>query len=154
MTFPAKSNMYEVNATSTLEVYGDFIHAAGESLIIVISTRALSSDAQTALESSVFALGYGKNAATYAVTTLGGGGALGAADLANVVEGLDPLALIVADGQAAELLSRAYRARVAPDGAARVMGRTVIAFRNFEDMLGSSAEKQRAWALLKKLPRL
>ncbi|WP_172135775.1 hypothetical protein, partial [Adlercreutzia sp. ZJ473] len=82
------------------------------------------------------------------------GATLGARDLLSVVEGLDPLAIVAADAEAAALLGRAYRCELALDAATRVMGRTVVAFRRFEDLLETPDEKQKAWALLKKMPKL
>ncbi len=199
MTFPAKSNIYEVNVTSTLAVYGEFVQGTGNELLLAASSRALGSAARGALEKSAAALGYGARGCAYVVAggagagALAGGGegaelggsagagggegaalgalaapgggegaapndpadaALGARDLLSVVEGLDPLAIVAADAEAAALLGRAYRCEIALDAATRVMGRTVVAFRRFEGMLDAPSEKQKAWALLKKMPKL
>lgn len=157
MTFPAKSNMYEVNAMSTLAVYGEFVQGSGNELLLVVSSHALGSAPRGALEASAGALGYGARRCAYALTQVCEGeldAALGASDLLSVVEGLDPLAVVAADAEAAALLGRAYRCELALDAATRVMGRTVVAFRRFEDMLSDPGEKQKAWALLKKIPKL
>lgn len=208
MTFPAKSNMYEVNATSTLEVYGDFVEGTGNELLLTISTRTLNASAREALEKSAAALGYGTRGVAYVATTIGGesvsrgadgpgnasgagegervgvgvGGServgkpkrtsdpkpsncpestfdfaeatLGASDLLSIIEGLDPLAIMAADAQAAALLERAYRRELTLDAATRIMGRTAVTFCCFKDLLDEPNKKQKAWALLKKLPKL
>lgn len=79
---------------------------------------------------------------------------LGANDVLSIVEGLDPLAVVAADTASAALLARAYRTSVQPDDATRVLGRPCIAFSQLESMMESSSGKQKAWALLKKLPKL
>lgn len=81
------------------------------------------------------------------------GSRLGAADAFAIVEGLDPLRLVIADAASAELLSLAYRCPIELDSQLRLLGRPSVAFANFEDMLGESEEKQRAWAIFKRLSR-
>ena len=51
----------------------------------------------------------------------------------------------------AETLSAAYRTPVTLDADNRLMGRTAVIFQDFEGMMNTPADKQRAWALLKKL---
>lgn len=208
--------MYEVNATSTLEVYGDFVEGTGNELLLTISTRTLNASAREALEKSAAALGYGTRGVAYVATTIGGepvsrgadklgnasdegepervGGServgdpesansfgsagdpkhasdpkpsncpessfdfeeatLGASDLLSIIEGLDPLAIMAADTQATALLGRAYRRELTLDAATRIMGRTAVTFCCFKDLLDEPNKKQKAWALLKKLPKL
>lgn len=150
MTFSAKSNIYEANAKSTIAAYGDFIDGTGAEVVLALSEGVLSETAASAIESSMAALGFGERACAF-VALDAGDMALGASDLMSVVEGLDPLALVVCDARAAELLGHAYRTAVALDAKSRVMGREVVAFRDFEAMLSDGAQKQRAWALLKTL---
>ena len=78
-------------------------------------------------------------------------GKLGAEDVRTIVEGLDPVALVACDAFAAETLSAAYRTPVTLDADNRLMGRTAVIFQDFEGMMNTPADKQRAWALLKKL---
>lgn len=152
MTFSAKSNIYEVNARSTLAVYGDFINGTGAEVVLVLGTQHASNAATSAIASSMKALGYGERCCAFVVLEAGDM-SLGANDLMSIVEGLDPLTIIVRDEAAASLLGRAYQCDPALDAEGRIMGRKVIAFRNFEGMLGDSNRKQKAWALLKKLQR-
>ncbi len=162
MNFSTKSNMYEANAQHALEQYGEFISGTGGEILLAISEDILSDEATQALDSSAAALGYGKRACAHLTIQVPTGGAtaehsckaLNARDMMDIVEGLDPVAIVAADGNAAALLCEAYRVEPAYDEVLRILGRTVVAFRNFESMLETSADKQRAWALLKKLPQV
>ncbi len=145
----AKCNMYEVGETRIRELYADSVRATGNELLLAISRHALEPNAVDALEKTANFLGYGTHACAYAVIDT-----YDTADLLNVIEGLDPLALIVTDTYSASLLSSAYRCDVENDAVDRILGRIVVAFRDFGLMLDSSEKKQRAWFLLKKLPKL
>lgn len=143
--------MYEVAAQEVRDLFAAHLDGAALPLVCVVSGSALGNEAQTALASSARSLGYGDACAF--VTLDGPDGRLDASSLLLLMEGLDPLCVIAADGDAAHLLADAWRCPV-PEGAlSRPMGRPTVAFRSFEGMLGSSQDKQKAWALLKKLPR-
>lgn len=146
----ANSNMFEVAAEGVLAVYGAVLEATGAETVLAVSSAPLADAARKALVASMEALGYGRDGLGLVTT----GGALGSADLLTIVEGLDPLCLVATDTDAATLLAQAYRRDVAPDDACRLMGRTVVAFRNLTSLMDSPDDKQRAWALLKKLPKL
>lgn len=215
MISSAKSNMYEVNARSVLDVYGEFAEGTGREVALAVSTRSLGDTARNALRKSFAALGYGSDACAWVTTTVGGaadagadagaggrgatgedadaggreaagvntdpntrgaagagsslGGTadeagrsplpevrLGAYDLMSVAEGLDPLVMVAADAEACDLLGRSYRLDfpAGKDCVIRVMGRTCALFCDFESMMTSEDGRQRAWALLKKLPKL
>ncbi|WP_282209631.1 hypothetical protein [Parvibacter caecicola] len=71
--------------------------------------------------------------------------------LRTIVEGLDPVALVVADAAAAALLAEAYRRPLFCDHPNRLSARSVAAFSNFAALLETPEGKQRAWSLLKEL---
>lgn len=146
----ANSNMFEVAAEGVLAVYGAVLEATGAETVLAVSSASLADAARKALVASMEALGYGRDGLGLVTT----GGALGSADLLTIVEGLDPLCLVATDADAAALLAQAYRHDVAPDDACRLMGRTVVAFHDLASLMDSPDDKQRAWALLKKLPKL
>ena len=79
---------------------------------------------------------------------------IGGEELFAVIEGLDPLCVVAGDATGAQALANAYQQSVPLDAHCRLFGRDAVAFRSFESLLGSAESKQRAWALLKKLPRL
>ncbi len=73
------------------------------------------------------------------------------ADAFAALEGLDAVAVVVADEIAATLLSQAYRCEVVLDAQGRLFGRPCVAFSSFEADLTDERAKQRDWALLKTL---
>lgn len=73
--------------------------------------------------------------------------------LRMLVEGLDPLCIVIADRASGAVFSKAYQERCPLDAAGRVLGRSIVAFTSFASLLETPADKQRAWALLKTLPR-
>ena len=155
MNFSVSSNIFEVTANDTLELYGEFVEGDGHALVLVASSgpKGLGTKAKAAFASSMEKLGYGADACSFATLSLPSGGSLGAQDLFTLVEGLDPLLVVATDAHTARVLSQAYRAPVATDDATRLLGRPCLTFNSFEDMLELPAEKQRAWALMKRVAR-
>ena len=147
-----RSNIYEANGSLVWDLYADYVSGSRTTLACAIGSRKTSEAAQHALESSMAALGYGGALAfvTLAVDDI----PLGDVDLFTLVEGIDPLAIVATDDAAAARLARAYRQNIPVDEACRIFCRNGVAFRDLEGMLETSEGKQRAWALLKKLPRL
>ena len=142
-------NKYEVALDETWELFGQCMSGSRAGLACAVSSEPLSDTAVNALESSLAALGYGRDACTYATTD-----GLDEQALFVLLEGLDPLCIIAADGKSAALLGQAYRCSVPSGKATRLLGRTTVAFLDFESLLANAQDKQIAWALLKKLPRL
>lgn len=145
-----KSNMFEVTGESVLTLYESHLTGAPASTLLVVTEKPLSPEALTALEKSASSLEFGEAPLAIAVVETPEG-SLGAEDVRTIVEGLDPVALVVADAFAAELMSTAYRLPVALGDKNRVLGRTAVVFEDFEALMKTPADKQRAWALLKKL---
>ena len=83
----------------------------------------------------------------------GGDIPLDAQALFLLVEAVDPLMISCTDGEAAEALGAAYRADLQADSATRVFGRPAVLFSKLDSLMDSDAGKQRAWKLLKSLPR-
>lgn len=148
------SNMYARTAEETWARFEGRLSDSPLALFCVISGKELGETAKRALASSAERLGYG-NAAAFAMvgSMTASEQALGEDEVFALVEGLDPVALVAADAEAARALSSAFRADVAPGRISRVAGRSCAAFRSFEEMLKAPEAKQKAWALLKQLPR-
>lgn len=155
MNNSVNSNIFEVTAHDTLELYGDFVEGSGREMVLVLcgGAKGAGSQAKKALVNSMEKLGYGAKPCAFATCELPGGGYLGPHDIFTLVEGLDPLLVIAADATAARLLSQAYRTPVEHDGASRIFGRNCLAFSSFEHMLTTEDERQRAWALMKAVAR-
>lgn len=173
------NNMYDAALEPALAAYAAHVRCAHAGYVAIVSERALGEQAQAALESSAVKLGFGEtpcvyvsieekqadadasiaaNSASRRSDTLDAPNAtatparLGEHDLFLLLEALDPLCVVAADAQAATLLSKAYRSEVPTDAACRLFGRNAVAFRDFPALLETPENKQRAWALLKKLP--
>lgn len=143
--------MFMVTAENVLAIYAPFIEGNPSQTVLAVSSRRLSDAARGALGKSVAALGYGEGSLTYICIGTPEGFEASAGDVLTMVEGLDPLCLIAADAPAAALLGEAFRCEVAPDAFSRVRGRSAVAFADLESMLGDPDDKQKVWALLKKL---
>lgn len=149
--------MYEIALDEAWELFEANLSGARSALVCVLSDRPLDERSRGALNNSAEALGYGKAACAFAALR----GAAGTDDEAPLddqalflmLEGLDPLCLVLADAPAAAACARAYRCEVPAGKPCRVFGRTAVAFRNFSAMLDDGQDKQVAWALLKKLPK-
>lgn len=141
-------NKYEVALAETWELFGQYMSGAHAGLCCVISSESLSEAAEKALDSSLAALGYGHDACTFVAP-----GDLDQQALFVLIEGLDPICIVAADGKSAALLGQAYHLAVPSGKATRLLGRITVSFLDFESLLKTPQDKQIAWALLKKLPR-
>lgn len=164
MKISASSNIYEVTTENVLDAYEPFVefgtqgpHGAerkiGRLLAMTLSSERLSAAAREAVEKSLQALGYGAGCCAFA-TIAAEGAELGGPELLSLTEGLDPLLLIICDTRCAEALAKAYHAKVEPGSAGRLLGRPHVAFADFESLMETPEGKQKAWALLKRLPKL
>lgn len=151
------SNIYEFNAASTIALSADFIDGCPNDIVVILSARPLSPEAQTALASSAERLGYGEGGCCWVTLTAheqdGEGTALGAMDVRTIIEGLDPAACIATDAQASAALTEAYGESSQLDAHTRILGRDIVSFMDFPAMLADPAQKQRAWAILKRMGR-
>ena len=176
MNFSAKSNMYSVARDAVLERYACHVEPASGSadtstpLFCVVSQAPLGENAKKALASSAQALGYGVQGCFFVVIAPNGRDALDAKQLFSLIEGIDPLALVAADKDAVRALEQAYRVaqeaiyrgqdakelhrfQLSSNAYTRILGRDAVTFSSFEAMLAKPDLKQKAWALLKKLPK-
>lgn len=141
-------NKYEVALDETWELFSQYMSGSRAGLCCAVSSEPLSETAAKALDSSLAALGYGREACTYIVS-----GDLDQQALFILIEGLDPICIIAADGKSAALLGQAYHLSLPSGKATRLLGRTAVSFLDFESLLKTPQDKQIAWALLKKLPK-
>lgn len=129
-----------------MDVHAKRIAGNAEGLVLAIHSLALSPAAKNALDRSFEALGYGASPCCYA--SLEG---LGSDEVFDIVEGIDPIALVATDAGAAALYARAVSEEFPLGAAARVFGHAACAFQNLNDMLSTPEDKQMAWHLLKSL---
>ena len=140
-------------------MFGDYLDGAQSCIVLVLSERTLGKAARDAIGKTLDSFGYGADSCTYATLlpadgdVEGGDIPLDAQALFVLVEGLDPVCVICADEAAASRLGQAYRVAYETDAAARVFGRPAVMFRDFTAMLSTEKGKQRAWRVLKSLPK-
>ena len=140
-------------------VFADYLDGPESCVIMTLSARPLDAIARNAIEKSLVSFGYGEGACTYATlfpkdaSLEDDGIALDAQALFLLVEALDPVCLICTDADSAAVLGDAYRMAYDLDAPARVFGRSAVVFRDFIALLRTDEGKQRAWRLLKSLPK-
>ena len=144
------SNIFEVTGESVLTLYDSHVSGRATSALLVVSETPLGETAREALGKSAASLEFGSAPLAF-VTIKGPDANLGADDVRTIIEGIDPVALVATDARAGEALSAAYRMPVTLDTDNCLLGRVAIIFQDFEGMMETPADKQRAWALLKKL---
>lgn len=146
--------MYEVGQHATWDLFDEFLEGNPHGIVAVIGMRQLAEAARTACQNSMSALGYGKGACTFVCLQPDGQSErLDPAAVRALLEGLDPLCIIVADAESAAVMAQAYEQSIALDRPNRILGRDVAAFRNLSALMDTPQNKQRAWALFKTLPR-
>jgi hypothetical protein len=149
------SNMYETTLDSVWALFENYLDGERQGLIVILSSTPLGDQARKALQSSFSRLGYGKLACTFVgLQPADAGLSLSSKDLLTLIEGLDPSILVVTDAEAATLCGKSYARELPLDQRSRLYGREIRAFSSFESMIAASESKQKAWALLKSLPKL
>lgn len=151
MNINQESNILTFEAANALERYAEYVSGTTNGTLAVISHRSLSPAAQDALEKSAERLGFGTTGILWVTCEPEEAQSLDAANTKTLLTALDPLAFVVTDAAAADLLGAAFGKPVERDAAGRLQCRNVIAFVNFTNMLNAPEDKQRAWALLKQL---
>ena len=153
-----QSNIYGAGAASILELFSDYVEGEADRAALVLGTKKPSPAASNALEKSLAAFGFGDDALSYA-TTIPLDGASESSTLLDpqalflLVEGIDPILLVCTDAEAISVLAQAYRIALQPDSATRVFGRPAVLFEDLDALVATDAGKQKAWKLLKALPR-
>ena len=151
----AAKSAYGASAAEVAELFADYVEGDSTKPALVVSTRALGEGARVALEKSLAAFGYGNDACTYATvlpvdrSAEGGDIALDSRALFLLIEGIDPLYVVVADRFSAERIARAYRAAFDFDAPTRLFGRSAVVFEDLEKLVESPEGKQIAWKALK-----
>ena len=156
-----RSNIFEAGTASIAELFESHLEGQPERascIVLAVSARGLAERARDAVEKSFAALGYGRDACTYATLSGVGDSALGPVELDPqalflLVEGLDPLFVVAADNESVRALAAAYRTQFAPNSAIRVFGRSSVAFDDLDALLATDDGKQAAWRLFKSIPK-
>ena len=164
-----ESNMYSTPTAEIWDVFADYVVGTPNCMALVLSAHVPEAPVRNAIEKSLASFGYPEN--TWAWATLfpraegsdgtvanakpiDSGVKLDAQALFMLVEGIDPLCLIACDSESRDALQDAFRAEIPLDSPARVFGRRTASFADLGALLHTDEGKQRAWSILKSLPRL
>lgn len=142
----AQGNIYSANREEAFARFGERLAGSEAGLVLIAFTQELAPEAREALDKSFAALGFGREACTYAKLE-----GLEPQDVFALVEGIDPLCLVAADAQAATLCSQAVRQDFPLKRALRLFGREARGFASINDMMAKPEDKQLLWHLLKSL---
>ena len=145
-------NSYAINAAETIEAYATFLQATPDDVIVALSFSPLTEAARFALERSATALGFGEGRIAYGTIVGATGSTLEPNDLWLIIEGIDPLGVVIADEGARGLFEVAYRCTLSDEESTTVAGRHVVSFADTEALLANPEGKQRLWHGLKALP--
>ncbi|NHM13868.1 hypothetical protein GMI68_03615 [Eggerthellaceae bacterium zg-886] len=146
-------NMYSVPLDEAWETFAAHLDGARAGVFLVVSKAAVGDGTRAALTATARSLDYGDAGATFARIEAEDGAKLDAKALFSLVEGVDPLVVVAVDGTSAALLGETYRTDVVLERPGRLFGRPLAAFADFEACLADQAAKQRAWHVLKSLPK-
>ena len=151
--------MYSISADEIRGLFEDYVEGSESGAVVALSDGPLPASARNALEKSLEAFGYGAEALAFATVLPRTGGEAGSARLDPqalflLIEGIDPVCLVACDRQAAAALAATYRTACNRNAAQRIFGRPCVIFDDLPALLQSDAGKQRAWSLLKTLPRI
>ena len=146
------SNIYGYSRHEMLREHGARISGSQSGLFLALCKADLVADARVALTKSAESLGFGPDGATF--LAVDEPDLLSSESLMRVVEGLDPLCIVLADQQAAALFAEAYCIILPAQASFRTFGREIRLLPQLEEMMATPAGKQLAWAALKTLPHL
>lgn len=149
----ANSNIYSYSRTDALKRFSPYVSGDESGLFAVVCDAGLSAAARDALEKTAASLGYGAAAPLF-IDTDADSSTIGPEDLFALLEAVDPLCIVVAQPESLQLLCRAYRIEPPAQPAFRMFGREVRAIPDMNRLMETPQGKQRAWAVLKTLPRI
>ena len=153
MNSTIKSNIFEESLQPIRRKYATHLQGGLSPFVVVCSSRPLSEKAAAAIKASFESFGYKEDWAAYVSVASEEGNILSSEDLFTIVEALDPKCVLVTDVSAAKVLSLGYKASIKVNDVCDVLGLEVFVLEDFGKALESSADKQKAWAILKKMPR-
>lgn len=152
----SQSSLYETVRTATCETFPGYISESKNAAWLIVSHHPLGDHAIQALQASAQTLGINLDDLTYVTLTTphrdtDEQGNSAHTQLLNLIESLDPLALIITDHASVVCASRAYNMPLALETVEHLLGRPCCCFEDFEKLLKTDAGKRTAWKCLKNL---
>ena len=142
------NSAYGAAAREIGELFEDYLEGGPDRPALALSSESLDGNARIAIEKSLVAFGHDPESCSFARC-----GELDPQATFLLIEGIDPLYVIATDREASALLAKAYRTDYPLDSPIRVAGRPGVAFTDLASLMTTPESKQKAWKLLKSLPR-
>lgn len=139
--------LYERIRLSRVSAFAGTINGSSDAISCVISSTKLDDGALTALSAGLEARGYPKTQMTLIERD-----EAQPESLADTVEALDPLVVVITDRASVEAASRAYNVALALESEELLLGRPCRCFEDFPALLATDEGKRRAWGVLSSLP--
>lgn len=139
-------NIYAQARRSVVAKHEGRLTGNPEGLVLIVFTETLEDAAQNALVKSFDAIGLSAQSCLYAQVE-----GLSPQELFELLEGIDPLALIACDEQAALVCAQAARQPFPLMRKVRLFGREARAFTRLNGMFALESDRQTVWRLLKSL---
>ena len=146
-----EGNSYTHTREAIAKNYGAYIEGPLSAFFLVVAENELGKAAREALDKSAHALGWNEGA-SFVWLQGKDDRTLSQAELFEIIEGLDPLCVVLAGTTPRELAAAAFRCDIPKLGRLRLFGREACAFDNLDSLLASDTGKQTVWALLRALP--
>jgi hypothetical protein len=142
----ASGNIYAHARRGVVAKHEDRLEGNPDGLVLVVFTETLEDAARNALAKSFDAIGLSAQSCLYAQVE-----GLSKPEMFELVEGIDPLALVACDEKAALLCAQAARQPFPLMRKVRLFGREARAFTRLNGMFKLESDRQTVWRLLKSL---
>ena len=144
-----ETNILSPARNEILRRFGMRIEGSPEAFFLVVGNKALSAEARDALTKTALALQWSAGA-TY--VAFDDPAPLQKAELYEIIEGLDPVCVVLCGQHVCTLAEEAYAQEIPRNKRFRLFGHDVCALQDIEEMLADEKGKRQAWELLKSLP--
>ncbi len=147
------SDPYAFERLRVLKEFQPFCQGGGAGLFVALSTRAPSDSMHDALTKSAAALRWGSDGITFISRNGTDGDSLTDDALYQLIEGFDPICLVICDTESAAACASAYHLSSPIDPRYRLAGRCVRVFDDLEAQLETEHGRESVWGELKTLPQ-
>ncbi len=163
MNKPSPS-LYERVAQQHVSRFSGGYDGSANAAALVVSSREPSDAARAALAASFRTLGYASTSIGWALCASAATPSAPESDtdtiqpkdgdLFTLIEAICPLCVVSLDRDAAKALSHDFNTPLPLEARTLLMGHACICFQDFDSLLSDDEGKQKAWALLKTLPKM
>ncbi len=146
MNGPSPSLFEQIAQRHVASFAGTYQGSVNAAAIVVASAEPCK-QAKDAITAAFRELGYSSTSLGWTVPAPEG-------DLFTLIEAICPVAVVALDRDAALELSRSFNTPLSLGVETQLLGHACVCFEDFAAMLQDADAKQKAWRLLKTLPRL